>query len=1096
LLYNEQSARTDRGWVVACREAHVRPQAAEQELSKRAAGDAAPAAGRLRARSEPQAAIAAHCVSRGSDGFDHGKQRAKPLREGVFRLIVQYLLCGSSRSGGLDRAYRRTVNPKCPEAAASLWRPAVGLARRSGLLAAALLAAMLAPAPAPAQATQARPALPSLSPVPTAPAGQQPAVNPNVIIGIECHNNHRVPCATIKTRIFTKPGDVFSPVQIHRDYMSLWNSGFFDNVTISREDTPNGIILHINVEEKPLIRDLKYKGIKSITESDISDRNKARNVHLTRDSQFDPTVAKQEEDVIKELESERGRQYATVQWKAIQLPPSSIELDFIVNEGPKVSVGHINFRGNHVINSRLLRRSMKNLHPLGIPDSLVLESIFPKTYDQAKLSEDLESIRGAYQDRGYFTAVVEDPLLRQRNTHTMRFLFWGHKPAKAIDITIPIVEGKRYKVGKLTFINNRFITNQNALESVLGMKTGDVMNISKLRKGLQNLQKLYGAYGYINFVAEPDPRPNEQKQTVDITFDVNEGKPFFIRRIEFSGNTTTRDKVIRRELLVQEGGRFNSEAWQTSLLRLNQLGYFDEIKPEDAEIRQDETGAEGKVDIDLHVHEKGKNSIGLNGGVSEIEGSFLGLNYTTNNFLGLGETLGISTDYGQLQQDVNFSFTEPYFRDRPFQLAFSVFISKFHFDQAREASIFYGENLTNYYQAFGNNLLNYGQNTTGFTFGASYPLPRSFLRLGLTYGYSISSVQPFTNAAKLLFDSYQFISAGGPDQLSGIRTSTITPSLTYNTVNSAFAPTGGHELDLSTGFSGLGGNVKMVEPTFTFRYFHPAWKNHVVGVRLLGSFVTGYGGIAPPSFNRFYVGGEQDIRGFDIMAVTPIALIPSVSSTPLIDPNTGQQFCVSGPAPTPTNPAGTSHQCLSVRIPQYQISTPGGDTEAISNFEYRVPIVGQTVQLAYFVDTGVDMITLHNQLKLNQTVLTGPYGQGLETTFNRKFDPHILLAPGTNGQVRMSTGLELAVMLPIIQAPLRVYYAVNPMRVDTRIYSPILFTKNDFIQSIQNSYGAAYTQDADVMNAVNYTINQLKGAAPFHFQEAPHVFRFTIGRTF
>ncbi|MGH9466425.1 MAG: outer membrane protein assembly factor BamA [Terriglobales bacterium] len=914
---------------------------------------------------------------------------------------------------------------------------------------------------------------------------------PNIIAAVECHGNHRIPCQTIQARISSKPGSPYDPAQINRDFNSVWNLNAFDNVTFAIQRTPKGIVLHVTVAEKPLIRDIKYTGLKSITESDILDRYQARGVHLERDSPYDPTTVKHAVVAIKELLAEHGRQFATVKPVLNMLPPSSVNVVFQVDEGPKVKVGKITFSGNHVLSAGTLRSAMKELHPIGIPHSLIFENLFSRTYDAAKLSADMSGIRETYQDRGYFEALVEDPTLKLRTTKGRRIVFWGGHPGRAVDIHIPVVEGHKYTISKITFINNHFITNDATLERLLGLKPGDVMDVSKLRKGMKNLSKAYSQYGYINFVPSPDPRANEKNHTVDLTMDMQEGKPFYVRHIEFSGNTTTRDRVIRRELLLDEGSRFNGTAWQNSILRLNQLGYFDTIKPEDATITQNSVGPVGEVDINLHVKEKGKNTIGLTGGVSGIAGSFLGLNYRTNNFLGLGETLGVSTDYGSLQRNVTFSFTEPYVRDRPLQLGFSAYVNDFHYDQAKEASILAGENLSSYFAALGSsNLLNYAQNSHGFTLGASYPKPRSFTRYGITYRWDNSTIVPFTQAAGLLFNSVAYTGTSGPSSLSGIVTSELIPSFTINTVDNPTFPTRGKNISLSLGVAGLGGNVRILEPSVQLEYFHPAGWHNVLALRFLGQFVTGYGGIAPPNFDHFYTGGEDTIRGFDIMAVTPIAEIPTVSTVTLQDPNNpGQPLTLNVPNPTPANPSGTTPETFSVKIPTYQFVTPGGDTLGIANLEYRIPIVQGSIpiSMSFFTDAGLDEITEHKQLQVNQQVLNT-----LETDFDRPFSRAIPIAPGTNSQLRLSAGIELEVTLPIIHAPVRLYYAMNPGRVDTIIRPPQLFTPADFEKGIP----PAFLTDSAVQQSIRFTMNQLALAPGTPFKEAPHVLRFTIGRTF
>ena len=228
---------------------------------------------------------------------------------------------------------------------------------------------------------------------------------------------------------------------------------------------------------------------------------------------------------------------------------------------------------------------------------------------------------------------------------------------------------------------------------LFGMAKGDVFSTDKLRKGLENMRKLYGDFGFIDFVAEPSFDPMPDTGLMDLSLAVDEGHQFFVRRIDFSGNTTTRDKVIRRELLIDEGQIFNKRLWELSILRLNQLGYFEPLKAEDAaDIKRDTKT--NTVDITLKVKERGKNSIQLNGGVSAIAGSFIGASYSTNNFLGLGETLGLSSQVGTRLRSVQFSFTEPYLLDHAdSDRASRSIVQRFNYNQAREASILAGTNL-------------------------------------------------------------------------------------------------------------------------------------------------------------------------------------------------------------------------------------------------------------------------------------------------------------------------------------------------------------------------------------------------------------------
>ena len=596
-----------------------------------------------------------------------------------------------------------------------------------------------------------------------------------IIQEIQIHGNRRIPADTIRARIFTRPGDIYDQNGIERDFNSLWNTGFFDDLRFEREETPKGWILHIYVKEKPTIREINYLGLKSASQSDVLEKFKERKVGLSKESQYDPTKVKKAEVVLKELLASHGRQFATIRTEIRPIPPAAVAVTFNINEGPKVKVGKIKFEGNKKVSARYLRRAMKNLRPVGIPHSIILENLFAKTYDAAKLNEDIERVRFAYQDKGYFKAVVEDPKTNLRDVGGIHWYFpFKTYHGKVVDINIPVEEGDQYRIKEITFTGNKALANSAALRRIFKIKDGDIFNRTAIGKGLEDLRKAYGEFGYINFTSVPDTEVDEEHKLITIKIDIDEGKPYSVRRIEFQGNTTTRDKVIRRELALEEGQVYNSRLWELSLLRLNQLQYFETLKPEqDSEVKQN--NQTNTVDITLKVKEKGKNSIGLTGGVSGLSGSFVGLNYQTNNFLGKGETLTVEANVGSRERNIVLGFTEPYMFDRPLQLGFTVFSSKFTYDQAQQANIVTGQNL-NLPQNFLQSLQNYSQTSTGFTLGLSYPLHRSFKRVGLTYSFDNTSISTFTDASRQLFESLAFRGISGPNALEGMITSKLVPS--------------------------------------------------------------------------------------------------------------------------------------------------------------------------------------------------------------------------------------------------------------------------------------------------------------------------------
>ena len=923
-----------------------------------------------------------------------------------------------------------------------------------------------------------------------------------VIDRIEFLGNRRVRSDTLKARIFSREGDPYNEETLRRDFQALWNTQFFEDVKLRVEDSPSrasGKIILFEVKERPQIRRIRYDGIHSVSESDILDRFKERKVGLSVESQFDPTKIKKAEVVLKELLAEHGRQFAKVSPQYERIASSNaVILVFKIEEGPKVKVGRIKFTGNHAFSDRKLIRAMRHDRPYSIPLYFRYIPVLTKTYDRQKLSEDLEvGVRGLYRDNGYFKVSVGEPVLENLDTSSFRMKIpvAGRSHGKAVNITIPIQEGERYRMGTLRIVSadpdKALSLKVDALKSAFPLKQGDIFSTEKVRKALETYGKIYGEYGFIDFTPEPDTDIDEQNKIINLTLKFDEQKQYFVRRIDFVGNTTTRDKVIRRELMIDEGQLFNKRLWEMSILRLNQLDYFDKIEADKAaEIKRN--SKEGTVDINLKLKEKGKQSIGLQGGVSGLAGSFIGLTYQTNNFLGLGETLTFSAQFGDLTRSFLFGFTEPYLFDRPISTGFTIFSSRYKFDQARQTALLLGQSVSINPQF----IQNYNQDSTGFTLFASYPVRRlSFTRIGLQYGLTRTNITAFNDASKLLFTQLQFRSIAGPSALNGIVSSTITPTITYNTVNHPINPTGGKSYFYSTAFSGspLGGNVKSISNVFDWKLYHPVNKRrNVLGLHASGAFITGYGGGEPPPYSRFYMGGESDIRGFDIRSITPVTFIPVA---------TNQQFtylcgtCLNGFG-QPTQ------RTINVPVLGYTISFPGGDLQGYGNVEYRVPIVGP-VQAVLFFDGGTTGIIRKNALRLDPTGFSNLTTQFPAAAQDAGLTQQLSISHGTNFRPRGSAGIEFVVQLPIIQAPFRIYYAYNVNRLHSQIVAPQDFINPSEISEKLGPDGLPIgflprTLPPDVWaNQVKPTIQQLlNNPGRLNYFEPLRTFRFTVSRTF
>ncbi|MFP5228581.1 MAG: outer membrane protein assembly factor BamA [Acidobacteriota bacterium] len=914
------------------------------------------------------------------------------------------------------------------------------------------------------------------------------------IVEIRVIGARRIPKETILARMFSHVNDAYDPLAVERDFNSLWNTGYFEDVRIEKEDTPQGVILDVYVREKPTIRDITYKGNNSITESDILDRFKKEKVGLSQESQYDPARIAHAVTVIKEMEAEHGHQFATVRPEVRTIPPASVQLIFQIKEGPTVKVGKITFSGNRHVTSRILRESMRNLRPIGIPHSIFLESLFARTYDATKLDEDTERVRQAYRDRGYLRGgPVGSAETKIRNESGLSLFTFRPRKGKRIDIHMNIDEGERYRLAGINFSGYKPGTNVKALRAVFTQKDGATFNLTIFQKDLDNLRKAYSQDGYINFSPLPVPTFDDAKHTVTWNIDIDEGKQFTVSRIEFQGNTVTRDFVIRRELLLQEGQVYNSHLWELSLLRLNQLDYFNPLRvDQDSETHQNTES--GTVDLLLKVQEKGKNSIGLNGGVSGLSGAFLGLNYQTNNFLGLGETLSVQANAGSLARNLLFAFNEPYFRNKPLNLGFQIFDRKTDYNASKSYS-FSGTTPTNESSAVSSLLQNYNQGEKGFNLSASYPIRHfnlfGFSRVGATYAWDSSTVRAFSAASSNLFQTLAFRSGiQGQNALEGIITSSAMFSYNSSNIDSNYLPHSGQSLAASVQLAGIWGSVRYVRPIVEYKRFTPMkgfWFNkagkNTLGIRLQAIYIHGFSGDVAPPFDRPSAGGESDLRGFDARTISPYGFVPTRVLFDLTNPDG---------TTVPRDPTNPSLGPIQVPLPVYGIATLGGDTNFTWNMQYMIPIYGHTVGFNFFNDFGMDMAMNKGQLlqspegidALNSPLYGCPnYVNGTcQGGQQIQFDKYIEPIHGTNYVPRDSAGGELDVMMPIINAPFRSYYAVNPLKLFT------FFTRTDLITRSMFPAGGAgdysYAQAEQFYNGL------------YVLREPSKTFRLTVATTF
>jgi outer membrane protein insertion porin family len=439
-------------------------------------------------------------------------------------------------------------------------------------------------------------------------------------------------------------------------------------------------------------------------------------------------------------------------------------------------------------------------------------------------------------------------------------------------------------------------------------------------------------------------------------------------------------------------------------------------------------------------------------------------------------------------------------------VGFQVYNNKQDFNSSKNYPAAPGQsaNLTSAQQSL---MQNYNSAATGLTFSVSYPLKRhAFQRLGFTYSLSKSTITTFSTASQTFFQTISFRSGiQGSNPLHGIVNSMASFSYTYNTINNPMRPRTGKEYSVVFQSAGIWGNVRYYAPMVAYKQFRPMHYlmpspsgRNVLGIRAQLGYVQGFGGAVAPPQNRFYSGGEGELRGFDIRAATPYGYVPTRVNVQLTNPD---GTCV----PRDPNTAQLN-QCIPIPLPIYGIASVGGDTNFIANAEYRIPIAGP-VTFSFFDDFGIDTALNKGQLKQSPegfASLTAPlYGcpvwnngacqggiPGSQVGFLKDIHP----ISGTNFVPRMSTGAEISVIMPIINAPVRFFYAYNPLRLDERPYCNLGLGLNK-----QSCSAELITRDMfPPGGAGDYTYNEVISAygAKNQFREPRKTFRFTVSTTF
>src|SRR6266576_1488678 len=623
----------------------------------------------------------------------------------------------------------------------------------------------------------------------------------------------------IRAQIRTKVGQPYSDLVVQQDIENLYKTGTVLNVRIfAQPQGEGGVKVIVAVQTRSVVREIVIDGAERLKAKRLRKEIKVKLNQPVNEEQLEQARQK-----IIEVYQGRGFNDVSVQFRVepIDEKRGTSRVVFTVNEGVKGAIRRIAFEGNEHFSERVLRKQMKTR-------GKTLISFVDKSgrLDETQLQQDLDKLREWYQNHGYIDVEIKDV----RKAHS------GNGP---IIITIVIAEGPQYHVGKIAVSGEKAATEAN-IRALLKMKEGSVYSPKALHDDAKAIADAYGSGGYVDLVVLPEGTPAGPAR-IDVHYKIEEGDRSFLQRVNIAGNTRTKDKVIRREVLLAPGDVFNTVRVDTTKKRLENLGYFSKVEtyPEDTEIA-------GRKDLDILVQEKRTGSLTFGGGFSTIDqlvgfaeltqGNFDLMNWPA--FTGAGQKFRLRLQYGTQRKDFVLSLTEPYFLDRRLSLGGQLF-----FSEATYLSTVYD------------------QRNYGFAIELRKPINAYMYA---TLGYRLQGI-----------DIYN-VSLGASDVIQQAKGSTleseILTSLVYDRRDNPLLTRRGQRVTLSPYLAGgfLGGDTQFygidIEGS---QYFHLPWDTILLINGEVGTVNTWGNGEMVPIFERLYLGGSNNLRGFPFREVGP-----------------------------------------------------------------------------------------------------------------------------------------------------------------------------------------------------------------------------------
>lgn len=626
------------------------------------------------------------------------------------------------------------------------------------------------------------------------------------IASIAVSGNNRIEADAIKGVLQSREGDIFSEVRVSGDLKRVYDMNFFNDVKVDVEDSPEGKIVTFIVEEKPSIQAIELYGNKILADDELLEA-----LGYALYSIVDPKKIVESVELLKNLYREDGYYNAEINYKIEELGPRKVSIRYDIREADRVYISLIDFEGNKAVSDDDLRDEMDTSEKgwfSWMTDSGILK--------RDELKNDISKLESFYFNHGFIEAKIGEPVIKVK--------------AGGLVVTIPVEEGSQYKVGEVSISGDITVPEETVREKIMITKE-EIYNRDIVRKDVRTITSLYADKGYAFAAVSPMIKVNRETLRVDIDYKVDKKRLVYFERISISGNTKTRDKVIRRELRVKEGDLFSATGLRHSHMNLQRLGFFDKVG-----MNNTKGSTEDKMNLDIVISERPTGAFSVGAGYSSFNDVFGLIRISQNNLFGKGQHLSVQATLGGRSNEYSLSFTEPWLYDIPLAVGFEIFNRDVDYDD-------------------------YNKTSAGLILRAGYPI-MDYVRLSGRYKYEEIEIGDVTEYA-----SWHIKELEGESS-----TSSVTGMIKRDTRNRFFNPTRGSNNSFSVEYAGgaLGGTNYFTRYVMNSGWFFPSfWKDHAFFIRGKFGYIAEREGGDLPAYEKFYLGGINTVRGFDWASISP-----------------------------------------------------------------------------------------------------------------------------------------------------------------------------------------------------------------------------------